>query len=131
MTDTLSQQWLNRAEEDLAVARLVLDEEYPAHACFLSQQCVEKALKAFLLATINSYPRTHKVVDLLGECQRVEPEFNRFLSDALVIDQYYIPTRYPDGIPGGTSGGLPDFTEAKEAVSIAEELFGFVKSQTS
>lgn len=63
MTGTLSQQWINRAEEDLAVARLVLDEQYTAPACFLSQQCIEKSLKAFLLATVNSYPRTHKVVD--------------------------------------------------------------------
>lgn len=43
MSASVSKQWLDRATEDLAVARLVLEEDYPAHACFLSQQCIEKS----------------------------------------------------------------------------------------
>ena len=126
---SLSRQWLDRAIEDLTVARLVLREQHTAHACFLSQQCVEKSLKAYLLAKTNTYPRTHKLVDLLAECQPIEPTFSQFLTDCTVIDQYYIPTRYPDGIPGGTSGGLPGETEAKEAVASADKILQFVSKQ--
>ncbi len=48
MSASLPKQWLDRAGEDLTVARLVLTEDHTAHTCFLSQQCIEKLLKAFL-----------------------------------------------------------------------------------
>lgn len=73
MSANLPDQWLSRATEDLVVARLVLREDHAAHACFLSQQCIEKALKAFLLKRTNLYPRTHKLIDLANECAKAEP----------------------------------------------------------
>jgi HEPN domain-containing protein len=129
MNANLPQQWLDKAAEDLTVARLVLKEGHTAHGCFLAQQCIEKSLKAYLLAKVNIYPRTHKLVDLLGESEKVEPTLARFLSDCLIIDQYYIPTRYPDGIPGGTAGGVPTQAEATEATEIAAQILHFVTSQ--
>lgn len=126
MSANLSLRWLNKADEDLVVARLVLNEQHTAHACFLSQQCIEKALKAFLLTNTNKYPRTHKLVDLLTQCRQIEAGFNQFVPDCLVIDQYYIPTRYPDGIPGGTATGVPNNTEAEEAVDSADKILQFV-----
>ena len=45
-------------------------------------------------------------------------EFRTELRDAL--DDYYIPTRYPDALPGALPDGLPGRDEAKEAVSLAE-----------
>src|SRR5205085_1856291 len=44
------QQWISRAGEDLAVARLALREGHTAHACFLAQKCAGKSPKAYLLA---------------------------------------------------------------------------------
>lgn len=38
MSADLIKQWLDRAAEDLTVARLVLREGYSSHACFLAQQ---------------------------------------------------------------------------------------------
>jgi HEPN domain-containing protein len=46
---THSVKWLAKAAEDLAVAQLVLPENHLAHVCFLSQQCIEKALKSYLI----------------------------------------------------------------------------------
>lgn len=126
---SLSRQWLDRASEDLTVARLVFKEQHPAHACFLAQQCIEKALKGYLVATTNTYPRTHKLVDLLAQCQPIEPTFSQFLADCSIIDQYYIPTRYPDAVPGGTPGGLPGETEAQEAIATADGIMQFVNQQ--
>ncbi len=127
MSASLPQQWLDKANEDLVVARLVLKEEHTAHACFLSQQCVEKSLKAFLIAKTNDHPRTHKLVDLLGECQKHDLRFADFLSECIVIDQYYIPTRYPDAIPGTAPGGTPSDAEAEEAIVSAEKILQFIK----
>src|SRR5436309_9802815 len=58
------EQWLARAEDDLSFAQLGFREKYFSQVCFLSQQVVEKALKAFRLAKGRSYPRVHKVVEL-------------------------------------------------------------------
>lgn len=129
MSASLPQQWLERSIEDLTVARLVLGEGHAAHACFLSQQCMEKALKAYILHRSNDYPRTHKLVDLLNECQMFSSAFAVFLPSCVIVDQYYIPTRYPDGVPGSLPGGLPGETEAQESIAAAEQLLKFVRAQ--
>src|SRR5439155_12335689 len=58
------EQWLARAEDDLSFAQLGLREKYFFQVCFLSQQVVEKAFKAFLLAKGRSYPRKHGCLPL-------------------------------------------------------------------
>lgn len=129
MSASLAKQWLEKAEDDLEVAKITLRRKYYAHVCFLAQQCIEKSLKGYLVHASNAYPRTHKLVDLLGECVSQNLDFNQFLPGCIIIDQYYIPTRYPDGIPGGGPGGLPDHSEAKEAIEIAASLLEFVQQQ--
>lgn len=129
MSDTLPKQWLDIATEDLTVANLVFAEEHFAHACFLSQQSIEKSLKAYLIARANSYPRTHNLVILLNQCEVLEPEFSQFRTDCIVVDQYYVPTRYPDGIPGGLPTGLPTQHQAQRAITAAESILQFVTIQ--
>ncbi len=129
MNNEMFQRWLKRATEDLIVARLVLSEQHMAHVCFLSQQCLEKSLKAYLLEKNGKYPRTHRLVDLLGECTAIDKSFSTFLADCIIVDQYYIPTRYPDAMPGSLPDGMPSETEAKEAIAIAEKVLRFVKEQ--
>ena len=126
MSANLSQQWLAKAAEDLVVAQLVLPENHLAHVCFLSQQCIEKALKAYLIAKINQYPRTHKLVDLLQQCISIDANFSQFLADCISVDQYYIPTRYPDGTPGGWSSGLPTMAQAQKAITAADQILQHV-----
>ncbi len=125
MSGSLPRQWFNRAQEDYRVARLVSDQGYPAHACFLAQQTIEKALKAFLLARANQYPWTHRLVDLLQLCAGYEPAFSHYLADCTVVDQYYIATRYPDGV----TGAAPTSVEAQEAMMAAEHILYFVMRQ--
>lgn len=43
-----SNNWIEFAREDLMAAKLVLPEGLYNQVCFHAQQCVEKALKAFL-----------------------------------------------------------------------------------
>lgn len=131
MSASLSRPWLDKAAEDLAVARLVLHEEHTAHACFLSQQCIEKSLKAYLIVQANSYPRTHKLVDLQNLCEHLDPAFSQFLDDCIRIDEYYIPTRYPEGIPGIASSGMPSKTAAENTINAANNILEFVTRQLS
>lgn len=129
MSVNLPQQWFDRAREDLQVAYLAFREGHFAHACFLSQQCIEKATKAYLLAKANAYPRVHKLVDLLAECEALDSAFAAYRADCIVVDQYYIPTRYPDGVPGGLAGGLPTEPEAREALNAADKVSQFIATQ--
>lgn len=129
MSASLPRQWLDRAREDYKVARLVTNEGHPSHGCFLAQQGIEKALKAFLLDRANQYPRTHRLVDLLQLCVGHEPAFNQYLADCTMVDQYYIHTRYPDGVTGGSASGEPTAIEAQDAIVAAERILNFVSHQ--
>lgn len=124
----LSKPWLDKATEDLKVGRLVLKEGHRAHACFLAQQCMEKSLKAFLLEKTKTYPRTHKLVDLVRLCEGLEPAFSHLMTDCLSVDEFYIPTRYPDGVPGGLPTGMPSEVRAQAAVDAADKTLRYVTS---
>ena len=58
-------RWLRFSEEDLSVALRLLSgsPSAPRHACWLSQQAAEKALKAVLVLEEVEFPFTH---DLAG-----------------------------------------------------------------
>jgi hypothetical protein len=77
MSAPLFWQWLDFAKEDLAVAQLTFDEKHFSHACFLSQQAIEKALKAFLIAKLSQYLRIHNLTDLLTQYITVEANFTQ------------------------------------------------------
>lgn len=126
MTDELIRAWLNRAADDLAVGKLALKKGYTAHSCFLAHQAFEKSLKAYLLKRRAAHPRTHKLVDLVTECSTFDNGLSSLLDGAIVLDQYYIPTRYPDATPGTLAEGLPSAKQAKEALKIAQDAFVIV-----
>lgn len=128
MSAPLFQQWLDFAKEDLAVAQLTFDEKHFSHACFLSQQAIEKALKAFLIAKLNQYPRIHNLTDLLTQCINLDANFTQFVTECATVDQYYIPTRYPSGIPGGPTATPPTDKHAQTAINAATRILQFVSA---
>ena len=69
-------------------------------ACFLSQQAAEKALKAFLIAN-KKEPWGHSVAELCETASMKDSDFRNIKKHAATLDIYYIPTRYPNGLPGG------------------------------
>ena len=127
MSGSLPGQWLDKASEDLVVARLVRKEGHIPHACLLSQQCVEKSLKAFLIHKSNSHPHVHNLIDLLERCKGYDNGFASFRRLCEDIDDYYISTRYPMG-PGAAS---PSDVEADQAIDGAEDVLQFVQQRLS
>ena len=126
-----AEPWLVRAEDDLRFAKLGLDHEYYSQVCFLAQQAAEKSLKALLIARKGAYPRLHNLVGLIGQCLSSVPEISKFEPDARILDQYYIPSRYPDGVPGMLPDRLPSEKHAQEALDIARSIFEFCLSFVS
>src|SRR6266446_572321 len=62
--------WVARAEEDFTLARSALRRKRPLiyGATFHAQQCVEKYLKALLVARGLIFPRTHDLAALSDLC---------------------------------------------------------------
>lgn len=124
------EQWLIRAEDDLAFATLGLREKYFSQVCFLSQQVVEKCFKAFLMAKGRTYPRLHKVIELAALCAEIQKDLEPLKNDLKLLDEFYIPTRYPDAIPGGLPGGSPSAEDAQLALQTATAILALVRSHT-
>jgi HEPN domain-containing protein len=94
----IAQTWWEQAQADLGAARDSAAAGHHEWACFQAQQAAEKALKAFLYQHGRTSIVTHSLRRLLRECVRIDPGFAGLDEQARLLDQYYIPTRYPNGL---------------------------------
>ncbi len=123
--------WLRFAAEDLAVARLAAGEEIWNQVCFHAQQAAEKALKGFLEATGERVPKLHALAELVTLCGRQDDRFEALRDICVLLDRFYIPTRYPAALVGSLPEGLPSHADAEEALRSATEIQHFVKTRLS
>lgn len=118
--------WFNFAQEDLIVAKLSFNEKIYNQACFHSQQGVEKMLKGFLKINNKNIPKVHSLAQLLTLCVEIDSSFETLRADCVKLDDYYIPTRYPDALPGMLPEGLPSEDDAQKAILTLEEVMDFI-----
>ena len=99
--DPRSEGWrrLEQAQVDLHWARHLDGQGAYYLVCFLAQQAAEKALKAFLYAQGEELVVGHSVRLLCRRAAEHNARFQPSLDDWSVLDSYYIPTRYPNGLP--------------------------------
>jgi HEPN domain-containing protein len=121
-------RWLRQAREDLRWTRHLAEQGAYHLACFLAQQVAEKALKAFLYAQGQEIVLGHSVERLCGAAATFDPRFTTKARSWSVLDGYYIPTRYPNGLPGGIPADVYTQQAADSAVELASEAVGFVGS---
>lgn len=121
------ERWLSQAIEDLKWTKLLAEQGGWHLACFLSQQVTEKALKAFLYAQGEEIVLGHSVARLCANAAEYNMDFSEKAKRWSLLDGYYIPTRYPNGLPDGIPAEV--FTEeaAKSAVAMADEAVNYVK----
>ena len=127
-----ARRWLRTAAMDLRAARLLAREGEYALSCFHARETAEKALKALWYA-LDSSPWGHSLVKLIQELEEVSPEMHAqwkdLLEEAALLDKYYIPTRYPNGLPDLTPDEVYTRREAEEAVRVAEEFYRRVQDR--
>ncbi len=114
------ERWLQFAREDLAMAELARQACIYNQVCFHAHQCVEKVVKGILTGQGALPPRTHRLGDLLPLLQP-----NPFSDIALalqLLDRFYIPTRYPDALPGTFTEAMPNEADADEALMVARQV---------
>jgi HEPN domain-containing protein len=113
----LAKRWLLTAEEDLAAAKTLYDNDMFAVACFHAHQAAEKSIKAVWYFE-DEDPWGHSVKKLIDDFPRKNelPELSELNDDAALLDKYYIPTRYPNGLPDLTPGQV--YTQSDAAVGL-------------
>lgn len=123
------EDWFIYAEDDLKFAKVGLREGFYTQVCFHAQQSIEKSLKGYLVFKKKSYPRTHGLLELAGLVPELKLEP---LRNALaIIEDYYVPLRYPDAAAGMKASGPPTQTEAAEALQTAEKVFEAVSEEVN
>ncbi len=110
--------WLAEAQEELEVARILLDHAKHRGACLHSQQCVEKGLKALILERGKRPPRTHDIVELLNQATAEGYVAGLSMEDAVFLGSVY-RGRYPteDGL---LPHGEPTREDAERSVVAAD-----------
>lgn len=119
-------RWVAQAADDLDTARLLAENDRNAVACFVSQQTAEKALKAMLYAHGADVVLGHSVAVLCREVAQLLPHLAGQCGAWSTLDQHYIPSRYPDALPGSTPAEVYTRAQADEAVALAAAVLAEV-----
>jgi HEPN domain-containing protein len=123
-----SKDWQAQAWRDLEHARNDVTCGYFEHACFGAQQAAEKAVKA-AYQKLHSEGWGHRVSTLLQELAAMSHPVPRTLvDDAKILDQYYVPTRYPNGFESGAPMDFYTEEQAADAVRRAEGIIRWCES---
>ena len=115
-----------QAARDLEQARASRDEGRHEWACFASHQSAEKALKGLHLFR-GQEAWGHVVARLFDDLGEAPP--THLIDKGKVLDNFYVPTRYPNGHPAGAPFEHYGPLQSGEAIRHAEEILEFVRSE--
>ncbi|MGQ9610376.1 MAG: HEPN domain-containing protein [bacterium] len=120
--------WLNQGLRDLEQAkdsRLAGRHEW---ACFASHQAAEKAIKALHLY-LGQEAWGHAIARLIAELPKTILLKEGLIEKGRILDNFYIPTRYPNSHPEGAPFEHYGPLQSEEAIRYASEIIQFVRSQ--
>lgn len=120
--------WLNQAQRDYRHAVDSHQRQDYEWACFAAQQAAEKAVKALHLAW-GQEAWGHVIAKLLRELPEEVSVPAELINKAMVLDNFYIPPRYPDSHPEGAPFEHYGELQSKEAIAYAGEIIAFVRAK--
>lgn len=123
-----SRDWLAQAERDLEHAEQSRQAGRHEWACFAAQPAAAKAVKALHLH-LGQESWGHVVAKALRELPAAVHLPDGLVDKARVLDNFYVPTRYPNGHPAGAPFEHYGPLQSQEALTYAREIIGFVRSQ--
>lgn len=124
--NTQGQRWLEQAQADRYGAQLLFDGASYHLACFVAQQIAEKALKAFLYAQGEEIVIGHSVEKLARWAVEYDADFSTLREAVAPLDAYYIPTRYPNGLPDSIPARVYTRKAAEDTLSMADQVLALV-----
>jgi len=122
----LAFKWLKAAKHDLDWAQGSMKLKKFAGVCFLSQQVVEKSLKALLYFDGEELKKIHDLDKLLKAAIEYHPDLEKYKKATARLSSYYLHTRYPD------IGDIEIFNKrnlAEEALRWAKEIFLIIEKK--
>lgn len=120
--------WLDQAKRDLEQAEDSRCSGRHEWACFACHQAAEKAVKALHLNN-GQEAWGHVIAKLLQELPDSIKIFEDLIEMGRVLDNFYIPTRYPNGHPEGPPFSHYGPLQSTEAIQYAGKIIEFVCSQ--
>ena len=92
--------WLFHANLDfLAAKNLIKDTRCYNSAAFHCLQCIEKALKGYLLFKKHKLYDGHNLTWLCKQAALCDQHFSQWIGQSSSLNRFYIETRYPADIP--------------------------------
>lgn len=118
-----TEDWVDKAENDRKVANREMQSADPVWdaVCFLSQQCAEKYLKAFLEEHSLSPWKTHDLAALYDAAGGALPELASHKPTLLQLSSFGMAVRYP--------GADADQKAAEGAMQVAEAVRAVIRSK--
>ena len=126
-----AERWSRTAEDDLKFAHLALETGFYHKACFHSQQSGEMAIKAVAYGLGERVVLGHSVAELVKRYADRVPGLGDLSRDASLLDQYYISTRYPNGLPGGVPSESYSEPQATSAIAAAARMVALASRHRS
>jgi HEPN domain-containing protein len=120
----LVRKWLTKARRDLLSAKRLArgSEPYLDTAIYHCQQCIEKAIKGWLVFHDQSFEKTHDLRFLATLASNTEPKFTEWFGVAEQVTPYATAYRYP----GETLEPTQD--EFQQAFKASGQFYDFVCS---
>lgn len=117
-------RWWKQAQNDYEYARHGFEGGFYAQVCFQCHQICEKAIKAVHFGKLRKRIVLGHSLIKLAEPLRLD---EAVVSDLSVLDQYYIPTRYPNGLPDGSPFEVYTRKQAEAALEISKSILDLTK----
>jgi HEPN domain-containing protein len=123
-------RWLRQAKHNFEVTKKHLKNNDFSDACFMAEQTAQVTLKAFLYFRGERFVNIHSITELVKKSGEFSDDFTGLLAGAGKLDQYYIPTRYPDALAGNIIPAEAYMREqAEDALEIAQKILDLVKNK--
>jgi HEPN domain-containing protein len=109
-------EWIDKAEGDYRTATREAQADPPNYdaACFHAQQCVEKLVKAAVIAQGGSPPKTHDLTVLSRLLSSLAPEWHWPVEELRLLSRSAVIFRYP--------GESADREEAEAALTVSKAM---------
>lgn len=119
-------RWLEQSRHDARAADVNRRERHPDIVCFVSQQAAEKALKAFFHQLGERSVIGSSVYLSCKKWPTYKGELSILVDICKELDRYYIPTRYPNALPGGIPHEVFTEEDPRQALKMLEQVMEFV-----
>ncbi|MDP2996861.1 MAG: HEPN domain-containing protein [Bryobacterales bacterium] len=120
-----AREWLRRAQADLRIARLALNDRPPltSEALYHCQQAVEKALKGFLAFHDQPIRKSHDLRELGEQIAALDTSLREIVEAAYPLTEFASRFRYP-GAPYE-----PDAGEASAGMMVAGRVVAAIRAK--